>query len=436
MRILVAIFAVSLSFQAKANYAEFFGTAPSTSSIGNQANSDEFDPANNYYIPALMAFSDTLTFSTSAASVGTDFDPIGGVVVKNNTNSTSASESASVSTDYESYLGSTFHATLPIAYEGAGAVSLSLFMPIGKTMETNSGDAHLPEYVMYRSRYRRTMIHLNYAHKLSDNFAFSLGTHIGFQAGANTTNNVSLNGTSFGTSAGLKTEVKPSLAAIASAVYRKDNWSAAFTFQQEMKSNLETQANGVINDPTSALFQITIESMIYYDPHILRFGGTFELGNFTFLGTLEYQLWDNYKTPVIRVKDRGGVIIASDDFEKVQLRNIPVPKAGVKLRINDSMALMTGLSYKPTPLKGNFAGAGNSIDSNSLIFTAGGTLSLKFFGKDLDLSAGAQYHKLEELNITKTPNQENGAAGSKIGAPGYKVGGSVIAASGGLRLKF
>lgn len=436
MRIIAFLFAFLFSFQVQANYAEFFGTSPSTSSIGNQANTNEFDPANNYYIPALMAFSDTLSFSTSVSSIGTDFEPITGVTTKNNTNSTSASEIGSVSTDYENYLGSSFHATLPIAYDGAGAVSLSLFMPIGKTMETNSGDAHLPEYVMYRSRYRRTMIHLNYAHKLSDNFAFSLGTHIGFQAGANTTNNVSLNGTSFGTSAGLKTEVKPSLAAILSTIYRKDNWSASFTFQQEMKSNLETQANGVINDPTSALFQITIESMIYYDPHILRFGGTYEVGNFTFLGTLEYQLWDNYKTPVIRVKDRGGVIIASDDYEKVELRNIPVPKVGARLRLTDTMSLMAGLSYKPTPLKGNFAGAGNSIDSNSLILAAGGSLSLKFFGKDLELSAGAQYHKLEELNIVKTANQENGSAGSKIGAPGYKVGGSVIAASGGLQLKF
>jgi long-subunit fatty acid transport protein len=436
MKILVAIFMVALSFQAKANYAEFFGTAPSTSSIGNQANTDQFDPANNYYIPALMAFSETISFSASASSVGTDFEPISGVTVKNSTNSTSSSEAGSVTTDYESYLGSTFHATLPIAYEGAGTVSLSLFMPIGKTMETNSGDAQLPEYVMYRSRYRRTMIHLNYAQKLTDNLAFSVGSHIGFQAGANTTNNVSLNGTSFGTSAGLKTEIKPSLAAIVSTIYKKDNWSAYFTFQQELKSNLETQANGVINDPTSALFQITIETMIYYDPHILRFGGSLELGNFTFLGTLEYQLWDNYKTPVIRVKDRGGVIIASDDFEKIKLRNIPVPKIGTRFRINDNMALMAGLAYRPTPLEGNFAGSGNSIDSNSLILTGGGTLSLKFFGKDLDLSAGVQYHKLEELNVVKTANQENGSAGSKIGAPGYKVGGSVIAASGGLRLKF
>lgn len=436
MRILLAIFVASFCFQAKANFAEFFGTSPSTSSIGNQANSDEFDPANNYYIPALMAFSDTLTFSTSASSVGTDFEPIGSVVVKNNTNSTTASQSSSVSTDYDSYLGSTFHATLPIAYEGAGAISLSLFMPLGKTMETNSGDAQLPEYVMYRSRYRRTMVHLNYAHKLSDNFAFSVGSHLGFQAGANTTNNVSLNGTTFGTSAGLKTEVKPSLAAIVSTIYKKENWAAYFTFQQEMKSNLETQANGVISDPTSALFQITIESMIYYDPYIFRFGGSLELGNFTLLGTLEYQLWDNYKTPVIRVKDRGGVILGSDDFEKVQLRNIPIPKLGIKMRISDSLSLMTGLSYRPTPLKGNFAGSGNSIDSNSLILAGGGTLSLKLFGKDLDLSAGAQYHKLEELNVVKTPNQENGSAGSKIGAPGYKVGGSIIAASGGLRLKF
>ncbi|MBK24470.1 MAG: hypothetical protein CME70_10785 [Halobacteriovorax sp.] len=435
MRNLIAFLVTFCCLSAQANYAEFFGSHPSTSGIGNQANTNIYDPANNYYVPALMAFSDTITFATSAGSVSTDFEPISNITIKNSTNSTTT-EVGNASTDYDSFFGATVHATLPLGYKGAGPISVSVFTPLGKVIETNSGDAALPEYVMYRSRYRRTLIHLNYAHKLTDQFAFSLGTHVGFQAGANASTNLSLNGTGFGSSGGAKSEVKPALAGIFSTIYREKNWSAYFTFQQEMKSNLEAKAGGQINDPTAALFQITIESMIYYDPHILRFGSSFEIGNFTFLGSLEYQLWENYKTPVIRVKDRGGVVKPSDDYEKLKLRNIPVLKVGSILSITDRFSLLGGLSYKPTPIEGNFVGAGNSIDSNSLILTGGARLGMRIFGKDVDLSGGIQYHKLEEVNVVKTSNQENGNSGSKIGAPGYKVGGSVIAASGGLRIKF
>lgn len=435
MKLIITFIMFSISFSSNANYAEFFGSHPSTSSIGNQANSDAFDPANNYYIPALMAFNDTITFSTSVGSVSTSFEPIGTVVVKNSSNS-NTTQSDVVSTDYKSFYGATIHASVPIAYDGAGSLNVSIITPVGKMIETNSGDAVRPEYVMYRSRYRRTLFHLNYAHKWNENFAFSLGTHIGFQAGANASTNVSLNGTSFGSNGGVKSDVRPSIAAIVSAIYRDETWGSYFTFQQEMKSNLEAQADGEINDPTSALFKITIESMIYYDPHILRFGGHYKLGSITFLGALEYQIWDNYKTPVIRIKSRGGIVLPSDDYEAIKLRNIPVPKLGLMYALTDSMALLAGLSYKPTPVEGNFSGAGNSIDSNSLILTAGGQLGIKFFGKEMRLLAGAQYHKLEELNVIKTINQENGNTGAKIGSPGYKIGGSVLAASAGLNIKF
>ena len=434
MKTMIALLLVLFSFQSFANYAEFFGSHPSTAAIGNQANTNEYDPSNNYYVPALMAFSDTITFSTSAGSVSTDFEPINSIVTKNTAN-TDSTETGNVSTKYDNFYGATIHTTLPIAFKGAGPLSVSIFTPVGKMMETNSGDAFLPEYVMYRARYRRTMVYMNYAHKWNDNFAFSLGMHVGFQAGANANTNLALNGPGHGSSGAAKSEVKPALAGILSTIYRKDNWSAYFTFQQEMKSNLEAQANGQVDQPTPILFQVAIQSMIYYDPHIFRFGGHFEIGDLTLLGSLEYQLWGNYKSPVVRITG-GGAAESSNNYEKLELRDIPVPKLGLMFRLTDNMSLMGGMSYKPTPLDGNFSGAGNSIDSNSFILTGGGLIKMKLFGKDLELNGSVQYHMLEEVNVVKTANQENGNSGSKIGAPGYKIGGEVIAAGGGFRVKF
>ena len=123
---------IMFSFQASANYAEFFGSHPTTSAIGNQANSNQYDPSNNYYIPALMGFSDTITFSSSAGSVSTDFEPVGSVVTKNTTNdgtqTGTSTESAAVRTDYDSFMGATIHATLPLGYPGAGAIAVSILL--------------------------------------------------------------------------------------------------------------------------------------------------------------------------------------------------------------------------------------------------------------------------------------------------------------------
>jgi len=38
--------------------------------------------------------------------------------------------------------------------------------------------------------------------------------------------------------------------------------------------------------------------------------------------------------------------------------------------------------------------------------------------------------------VVKTSGQENGSAGSKIGAPGYKIGGEVLTGSIGARMMF
>ena len=51
-------------------------------------------------------------------------------------------------------------------------------------------------------------------------------------------------------------------------------------------------------------------------------------------------------------------------------------------------------------------------------------------------SLSGQYHMLKEVDVVKSNGQENGSAGSKIGAPGYNVGGEVLTGSIGARMMF
>ncbi|MBT5095197.1 MAG: hypothetical protein HOM21_13170 [Halobacteriovoraceae bacterium] len=420
-----------------ANFGEMFGASPSTTGIGNQANLNPLDPSNNYYAPAALAWTKAISLNASGATVNMDFESIKNVTTKNSTNS-GFDEVGNVNTEYGNYLNGAVHATLPIAVNGAGPLAVSVFTPMGNLIETNSGDPELPEYVMYRSRFRRTVVHLNYAHPLSEEWGFSLGTHIGFQAAADVQTNISLNGATYGSSGAAKSKASPSLGAIISLArrFKEYDTTAYFTFQQEMKSNLTANATGEVNDPASLPLLIEITSMIFYDPYIYRFGMTRSTAAYDLFLSLEYQDWSGYKTPVVRIKNKGGVVQGSNDFEQAQAEGILVPKIGGTYNVNDSFKFLGGFSYRPTPLSGEFSGAGNSIDSDSFITTGGLIYSSKLFGKGIDYSMAAQYHKLKEKTVVKSANEENGSAGSKIGAPGFNVGGTILVGSFGANIAF
>lgn len=437
MKFLSIAILMTLTSSSFASFPEFYGTGPSTSSIGNQGNRDIEDPANIYYLPALSAWSQKLSLSASASMISHHLEPITNIVTENSTNGQSATavEIGDANTDYENSNNSTISIILPLREKNFGTASIFLTTPIGGLVETNSGHPSLPEYAMYRARYRRTQAHANYALPLSDNWAISLGAHMGFQASARVNTQVSL-GNDYGSNGNAKTQIDPSLAAIFSVLYKTDQFLFGFTFQQEMKSNLEAIATGEISDPPLTLINIGLENMIYYDPHIARLSYSTSISEFDLYATLEYQMWENYEAPLIKIKNLGGTVRASDDYERLKLKNIIVPKIGVKWSATDSIALLAGALYRPTPFDSNFSGSGNTIDTDSIVLTGGLTYDFKLFNKDIQVGLTTQYHKLSEQDVVKTTGQENGSAGQKIGAPGYKIGGHILMAMSGLRIQF
>lgn len=183
---------------AQASYPEFFGASFSTTSIGNQSNMDSNDPSNNYYAPAILGFSKKTNMLIQATSTSTSFAPMNNIVVANKTNSSSALTIGNVSNDYQAFQGSAIHLSTPVGYDHLGTVGLSLFSPIGNLMDSNTGDPFQPEYVMYHSRYQRTNFYFNFSRKWNEQIAWSIGTHLGYQADATINTNLSLNGSPYG----------------------------------------------------------------------------------------------------------------------------------------------------------------------------------------------------------------------------------------------
>ncbi len=415
-----------------ASYPEFFGTSPFTQAIGNQANLNVDDPSNNYYIPALSAYAKTINIAASMGLVDTKFEKIKNVVIKNPSTS-DTSERGDVSTNYRNSRHGTFNIVLP--FDGStSAIGISLFSPFGNVIEADSGSSNLPEYVMYRTRYKRILAHINYARSLGERLSLSLGTHLGFQSTSKAYTQTSLNGAKYGSSSQIYSQVSPTLGGVVSILTNFKRQHFYFTYQQEMKSHIKAKVSGEINDPTGLLFSITLESMIYYDPHIFRLGWVKRLRRLSGFFSLEHQLWKHYKPPTISIERNSGIILPSNNHENLRMGNITVPKLGLHYSISNTLAFMTGFSFRPTPFKGDFAKSGNSLDSDSTIYSMGLELKTRFLDRPTQWGLSVQYHSLKSHDVVKSPLQENGSPGDKIGAPGYKIGGQVLTGTLGLRI--
>ena len=438
MKNLVCALSLLIIFQnAHAGYAELFGASFTTGSIGNQANMNPNDPGNNYYAPAVLGFSDNFNVILQASSTATHFKPIDNITVTNSTNSNTAPTTGSARTAYSKFIGSALHVALPVGGpRHLGTLGLSLFLPVGSLSETNSGDPFLPEYVMYHSRYQRTSAYINFAKKWDDTLAFSVGALVGYQATADVKTNMSLNGANYGSWAKAQAKIDPSIGAIVSVVKRFENSSVYFAYQQEMKSNLKTVVNGEITNPSLALVNSSLSTMIYYDPHTFRLGVTMDFGSTEVYTGVEYMMWSNYKTPVMNVDRNAGVVVPSSNYEKLQIRDTINPRLGVKYNWTDRWSTSLGAQYRMTPLKGDFSGSGNSIDANTVVGTGGLQYRMVIFSKDIHLGTTFQYHHLMAKKVTKTSGQENGNAGPKLGAPGYDVGGYILSGTFGVKFNF
>ena len=430
--LLIVIF---LHIELKASYPDFFGTSPFTQAIGNQANLDQINPSNNYYIPASLAHATTPSTSISLGAMSTDFEEIKNIVVKNRSGSDTFRR-GDVSTDYKHPRYTAIHLALPVSFKIKSALGISYFSPLGNILEVDSGSANLPEYVMYRSRHKRPLVYINYALALNDRFSLSLGTHFGFQSTSRAYTQVSLNGADYGSSSQVYSEISSTMGGILSLLKKTEDQYFYFSYQQQMKSNIAAEVFGEINDPTGLLFSITLNSMIYYDPHIFRMGWAKTQKRISLFLSLEHQLWKQYKPPTITIVRNSGIIQPSDNYDHFKTKNITIPKLGLSYAFSQRWSLLTGLSFRPTPLEKDFSGSGNTLDADSITYSIGPRFQSHILGKKIDWGLSGQYRFLKSQHVVKSPLQENGSPGEKIGSSGYKIGGRVLSFMMGLNVAF
>lgn len=424
-----------ISLSCFASFPEFFGSSAKTQALGNQFTNDADDPENNFYVPAQAAFAKRFSFSLTGSHVSTKFEEIKDVVLANSVTRNSV-ESGNVDTDYQDTYMASAHLILPILKKDGFKLALSGYFPLIKVLEANSGDPFQPEYVMYKARYNRTMLYGHVAYPFNETLSFSVGTLASFQTSSTFDSVQKLNGTTGGASGSMKTKVTPSVASVISVMKKFKPANVYFTYHQEMKTNLEASVTGVTASPTVPMDQ-TITSMFSYDPHIFRLGTATNFDLLNVFASVEFQSWDNYKTPTLRIKQNGGSLEGSEDYENLTIKDIWVPKLGVNYKFTDRFEASLGAFYRPTPLQKDQSTSGNSLDADTTALTGGATFKVPWKGSWMSLSLGLQYHMLKEETVEKSAGREDGSGSeNKVGYPGYKIGGEILAASLGLNFSY
>lgn len=414
---------------------ELFAPSASTMGIGNQPNFNSNDASSNSLIPALSSFSNDFNFSANITTIQTNFLKMKSIVVENTVNSASSSE---VLKDFDPNLGlqtiMSIHADMKLFRNSSARFLVSFYTPADKLLEASTSDPYLPTYFAYKSRLQRSLFYLNFANKFNESLGYSLGVITGIQSSGQTNVVARENGLPFEPSLGQMTfNATPSVAPSFSIfkIWGKDH-SSYLSYISSMKSNFTNEAVGVTPVGNSALrYDWTFQSLIFYDPSILRVGHKISFDTQDVIFGIEHHGWKDYETPKLKMINNGGILAGSKDFEKFSTQDIIIPKLGVLHHAKD-FHVGLGVSYRKSPFKNNLSLSGNSIDTDSTIFGLSYEKQIQLLENKFQFAVAGQYHQLNEFKVSKTSNNENNEAGNKIGAPGYKVGGSIFVLSFGL----
>lgn len=418
-----------------ASFPETFGASATTSGVGNQFNNNYQDPANNFTLPSSMAFAKRPSVSVTSFVMLPDFHKISNVQVRNLVNS-DENLSGTIDVHNDPLILNSYHAVVPILKEDGAKLGISVFSPVKFLQESNTGDPFATEYVMYRGRLNRTTLNANLAVPFKNDWAFSFGFYSGLQVAAETDFTARYNGSNKTSSGKMKAKATPSISPIVSVMKKDEDSTYSFTYIHSMKNKLKAQVTGSTKDATLNLpYDLELNSMMFYDPNIFRLGWTKTFSNTTLLTTIEYQLWNRFQTSVMTIKQNSGFLVGSANYEKVNTRNILIPKLGIEHKFGN-ITPQLGVLYRPTPLKGDFSGPGNSVDTDSMVYSGGMKYQFQVMGFQTYVAGSLQLHQLKDKNVAKSSGMEDGNPGNKIGSPGYKIGGRIYVAGLSLGLDF
>lgn len=453
---------LSMVTQAQANVAETLGFGARASGLGGASLADGSEAYTSYANPAGLATLDSKSMYVSYGVVFVQpaFTAIKGVQTQNYYVADQNTVS-DVDNTYEPTLGQLIGVKLhPFAdhafWNASGGIAA--FVPIQHFAYMNTGEAFVPEYVLFRSRTQRPQIEAGFALSPFDGFSFGAGLHLGFSLNSKAVIFLQ-NNTQLPSSMRFESRITPLLSPYFGIQFnesgvsdvRERKWSAGAVVRlpQSSANNMELVSTAAaLGSSTAITIRAQADSILFYDPLAVELGGSFKILPAVRLnGQIDYQNWEPAKFPAINISQVQGAhgedpasrvtVPISPTANPVQRTHaIFVPRVGVEVDATSALQLRAGYFYRSSIFNTPSTGAGNLIDPSRHGITAGaGVKGEQLLGKDIPwhVDVALTFQPIVPQTVVKTAGDELGRevvsrggsdiATGKIGSPGYGIGG-------------
>ncbi len=421
-----------------ASTGEIYGYGSRASALGNTMFGGDDAGFATYYNPAANSAKDGLQAGIGVMWLTPNFKDIKGVTTKNSVTYTATQDTISdVGTDdYNDQLGQALGVSLnmgeKLKYLTLGAM---MYMPLERVAFLDTGETFQPEYFMYRSRTQRPQIY--------GSLSMRALPHIFVGTGLAVSTNMSANATILATSSNgsvshgrFTASIKPGISPYFSIYtdYKPIRPALTVRLPNRYKTELDTgaDARALGNTGISLSVVLNAASTLYYDPLEVDLGFAIDLRPRTKLFVeADWLRYGQFEAPALNLTNRpGGTTIINNSISVLPaMHDIVVPKIGLENTFGENEAVTGrfGLTYHPSPVKDNL-GAGNLVDPDRLMGGLGLGFDLgkaKITQRSIRIDSHFQYHHLFTHHVEKSRNNELGNPGTKIGAPGYDIGGSI-----------
>jgi long-subunit fatty acid transport protein len=451
---------------AFANIGEAFGFGARVQSLGGVGVAGNAGSFAAYHNPAELGMpSDRrLSIGWGIILMEPSFRPINNVVVQNKFNA-DGDAYGDVDTHYKTTLGQQIglsYKLLPTV--GNLTIGAVAFLPLEQLAYMDTGEAYVPEYILYRARTQRPQVDIGTGFELSKGFHLGVGLHFGFTVTGSSTVFINTKANSTISSMRFTTSMKPKAAPYLGFLFTPPEdpkaYSLGAVFRLPVSSDSTLKLNSaarVFGDFAAVDFSFSSVSTFIYDPLTLELGGAYQHSSWgRVYGQVDWQRWSKFEPSALQIvqpqttncKDQTGtnctgnatVQIAPGKVPAFNYKDIFVPRVGEEVALSDQATLRFGYAYRPSMIDGVPNGDGNFLDPPKHMLNLGLGLSYpEFLGYPIAtrIDFNLAYHYLVLQQITKSIGNEGGdATDPKIGYPGYDAGGNMYGGGVSLSLAF
>lgn len=368
-----------------------------------------------------------------------NFSNIHNITLQNTATSGVSATSGDYDPNPPNQLMAAYHYSLKLSNTWyAQSLGISLIAPLPELMVIDTTSSFLPKYTWYDSKLNKTELYFLLTQKFNAQWSSSVGLVSNWDLVGQSEVTAGLTGGA-ASSGRIQAKLKPKFFTQLALAYTMQHFAIHLSWNPSSQQELTNQVIGKapIGGSSTVDYTFRMIAQNHFEPMQSKIDMTLKhLAPWHFLGGISYQDWSNFESNRLQIIDANGVITNSQNYEVLKGKKIFSPALGLEYGETDQTIYSLSYRYRPNVLDKNHNDSGNTLDQNTHIVGMAIKHESELFSIPLSWSFGIQHHYLPTRVITKTANQEDGTAGSKVGAPSYTSGGTFTIMAAGLNYSF